>query len=146
MIIVKEINSSDEQALAFAIRRKVFILEQNVSEEEEFDEFETSARQFLAYLEGEAVGTARMRQTEKGIKLERFAVLKEFRRKQVGLNLVKNLLTRCKNEIHSSVYLYAQVAAKNFYEKFGFEARGEIFLDAGIEHIEMQYHEKRSAK
>ncbi len=144
MIYVKEIESSEFLDIAFSIRRKVFILEQNVSDEEEYDEFESTARHFLAFVDNEAVGTARMRITQKGIKLERFSVLKEFRGVQVGTNLVKNLLTKCKNEIQSPVYLYAQIAAQKFYEKFGFRARGEIFLDAGIEHIEMQYQEKRS--
>jgi predicted GNAT family N-acyltransferase len=144
MVTVKEITTSEEQSIVFDIRRKVFIIEQCVPESEEYDEFETKSKQFLAFINDLAVGTARMRQTEKGIKLERFAVLKEFRGRQVGASLVKNLLTKCKNELHSSVYLYAQVAAKDFYEKFGFEARGEIFLDAGIDHIEMQYQEKRS--
>lgn len=143
MVTIKEISSPEELAIAFRIRREVFIVEQSVPEEEEYDEHESTSKQFLAYLEGEAVGTARMRQAHKGIKLERFAVKKEFRGKQVGASLVKNLLTKCKNELRSSVYLYAQVAAKDFYKKFGFEARGEIFLDAGIDHIEMQYQEKR---
>ncbi len=146
MIFVKKIQSSEDLKIAFAIRKKVFVEEQGVPLAEEYDEFESSSLQFLAFLNETPVGTARMRTTPKGTKLERFAVLKEFRGLEIGSNLVKNLLTNCKNDIDSQVYLYAQIAAQKFYEKLGFEAKGETFLDAGIDHVEMHYKEKRSSK
>lgn len=144
MIHIKEIDTPEELAIAFSIRREVFILEQNVPISEEYDEYEVNSRHFLAFLNDVPSGTARMRSTPKGIKLERFSVLGEYRGKKIGTELVKNLLTKCKNEIDSQVYLYAQIAAQKFYERLGFEARGEIFLNADIKHIEMHYKEKRS--
>lgn len=146
MITVKEIESASELEIAFQIRKKVFVEEQNVPLEEEYDEFETTSTHFLALLNKVPAGTARMRKTEKGIKLERFAVLKEYRKKDVGTALVKNLLTKCKNELDCCVYLYAQLTALKFYERFGFEAKGKTFLDAGIYHLEMEYLEKRESK
>lgn len=145
MIQVTEITTPDKLEVAFAIRKKVFIEEQKVSEEEEYDEFESTSYHVLAILEGIPVGTARMRSTEKGFKLERFSVLSEFRGKGVGTSLVKKLLVVCKNKPETRVYLYAQVDAIGFYEKFGFETIGNIFQDARIDHIEMQYNEKRKA-
>jgi predicted GNAT family N-acyltransferase len=139
MIYIKEIDNPSEKETAFEIRRKVFVEEQNVSLEEEYDEFDSTSIHFLAFLGEIPVGTARIRKTTKGIKLERFAVLKEFRRRTVGSNLVNKLLTKCKNDIDSKVYLYAQVSAQLFYEKLEFRPVGEKFLEAGIIHIEMQY-------
>ena len=62
-----------------AIREKVFIVEQNVPEEVEIDEYEDSSNHVIALLDEKCIGTARWRNTEEGIKLERFAVLKEKR-------------------------------------------------------------------
>jgi GNAT superfamily N-acetyltransferase len=76
---------------AWDIRKVVFVVEQECPEELEW-EFEEESTHYLAFLNGKAVGTARWRVTEKGIKLERFAVLKEARGKGVGSSLVKYLL------------------------------------------------------
>jgi len=143
MIHIQEVKNPEELEQAFAIRKKVFVEEQNVPLEEEYDEFEKECLHILAYCKGIPTGTARMRFTKEGIKLERFSVLKEYRRIGVGTALVKKLLTECKNQNKSKVYLYAQVSAVQFYEKFHFEKEGDIFLDAGIDHIKMQYSEKR---
>ncbi|MBP9885215.1 MAG: GNAT family N-acetyltransferase [Leptospiraceae bacterium] len=143
MIHIQEVKNPEELEQAFVIRKKVFVEEQNVSLEEEYDEFEKECLHILAYFKGIPTGTARMRFTKEGIKLERFSVLKEYRGSGVGTALVKKLLTECKNKNKSKVYLYAQVSAVQFYEKFHFEKEGDIFLDAGIDHIKMQYNEKR---
>lgn len=137
MIQVKDVSSPSELDIAFEIRKKVFVEEQNVPIAEEYDEFEVTANHILAFYNDKPVGTARVRLTEKGSKLERFSVLREYRMLGVGSELVKNLLTKCRNRIESYVYLYSQVQACDFYGKFGFVERGDFFLDAGIEHLEM---------
>lgn len=146
MITIMEVNTSEELKIAFEIRKKVFVEEQNVPLEEEYDEFEDKCLHVLAFFKEIPVGTARMRTTQKGIKLERFCVLKKYRGLGVGRSLVKKLLTDCKNKVETQVYLYAQLSAEKFYAKLGFEAIGDTFLDAGIDHIEMQYKEKNIAK
>jgi predicted GNAT family N-acyltransferase len=134
-----EVETEEQLQMAFAIREKVFVLEQGVSLEEEFDEFEAISKHFLV-VEGEkALGTARYRKTEKGYKLERFAVLKEFRGKGVGKLLIENLLTKLKSEVESIKYLHAQTQAVGFYSKFGFKRKGESFLEATIEHVRMEF-------
>ncbi|MBE9481624.1 MAG: GNAT family N-acetyltransferase, partial [Bacteroidetes bacterium] len=70
--------------IAFAIREKVFVIEQKVNPDLEYDEFEDNAQHYLVYLEKKPVATARRRKTEKGIKLERFAILKDYRNKGMG--------------------------------------------------------------
>ena len=142
MLQLKKTTFEDEYWPAIRqIRDLVFIDEQEVSPEEEFDEFEPSSRHFIALMNGRPAGTARWRLTEKGIKLERFAVLKEYRKFGVGMALVKQVLEDVLAEIPapSLIYLHAQSHAIPFYEKCGFAAFGEVFSEANILHRKM-YH------
>jgi len=119
----------------FAIRREVFVGEQNCAPELEW-EFEDESNHFLATVNGEPAGASRWRKTEKGYKLERFAVLKKFRGIGVGQQLVKAVLNDLpKGAEH--VYLHAQIQAVSLYEKFSFEKIGDEFEEAGIRHYKM---------
>ncbi|KAB7730082.1 GNAT family N-acetyltransferase [Rudanella paleaurantiibacter] len=145
MITVRHISTPADLNHAFAIRREVFVEEQNVPSEEEYDEFETISRHFLASYqtpEGTSFpcGTARWRRTGKGIKLERFAVRKDFRGKGVGKALVKAVLDDVfglQPEPIESIYLHAQVTAMPLYEGFGFKAVGPMFEECNIQHYRM---------
>ncbi len=145
MINVQPISSPTDLDEAFAIRREVFVEEQNVPTEEEYDEFEAISRHFLAYLDDKKrgsvpCGTARWRRTSKGIKLERFAVRKKFRGKGVGKSLVKAILDdvfSLQPEPIESIYLHAQISAMPLYESFGFKAVGPMFEECNIQHYKM---------
>jgi predicted GNAT family N-acyltransferase len=143
---VYPLNSPEMLEQAFAIRRTVFVEEQAVAPEEEYDEYEEESRHYLAFMEDIPVGTARWRQTDKGIKLERFAVLREFRGQGVGELLLRQVLEDVKilrrNIPEGEVYLHAQVQVIPFYEKSGFEVKGEEFLEAGIRHKRMIWNER----
>lgn len=123
------------------IRYEVFVIEQAVDEAEEYDEFESSSRHFLAFVNGKPAGTARWRKTSNGFKLERFAVLADFRKLGVGKALVERVLEDVFPVYSSSsfIYLHAQVQAIPFYEKLGFETYGEEFTEAEIRHKSMRY-------
>lgn len=124
---------------AFAVRRKVFVEEQQVDPAEEY-EFEEESTHFLALNgQNEAVGTARWRQTEKGIKLERFAVLATYRNSGVGQKLMKAILDDILTDEQPMIYLHAQVQVIPFYEKLGFKTVGEEFVEANIRHKKMVY-------
>jgi len=141
MIRVKKVENDQEIKEAFKIREVVFIEEQECPVDEEFDGLDKDAIHFIAYIEGEAVGTCRYRMTDKGVKLERFAVLKEKRGTGVGKRLVQTALGHIDKKAHPSgtlLYLHAQVAAMPLYTRFGFEKIGEQFEEAGIDHFEMQ--------
>jgi predicted GNAT family N-acyltransferase len=129
------------------IRDLVFIEEQKVSPEEEYDEFEESSRHFLAFIQGKPAGTARWRRTENGIKLERFAVLKECRGMGVGKALVGAVISDVKSQIEKAetMYLHAQVHAIPFYEGCGFLVFGEEFSEAGISHRKMKFNQLNSS-
>lgn len=125
---------------AFKIREEVFVVEQEVIYEEEFDEFEKSSRHIVALdQEGNSIGASRWRKTKNGIKLERFVVKKELRSKGIGQKLVQFTLDDIQQEMGKGnhLYLHAQLPAVPLYEKFGFEKRGDIFEECNILHYEM---------
>jgi len=132
---IQQIASKFELQQAFAIRRQVFCIEQNVSEEIEMDEFDEVATHILAHIDNKSVGTARWRFTKEGTKMERFAVLKEYRGKDIGKELVNYTLDKLKD--NDFIYLNAQESVIKFYEKFGFEVVGNRFYEADIPHKKM---------
>ncbi len=131
------IKAGDEEfELAKMVRTTVFIKEQNVRPEEEYDEFEESSQHYIALSEGKPLGTCRYRKTEKGFKLERFAVMKEARRKGVATQLIEACLSDIPKG--SMVYLHAQVSALPLYEANGFEKFGPLFYECEIPHYAMK--------
>ncbi|MCB1156563.1 MAG: GNAT family N-acetyltransferase [Leptospiraceae bacterium] len=142
-IKIIEIQSNEGLEQAFQIRRKVFIEEQGVEEKEEFDEFDLSSKQFLAFYDSKPVGTARFRYIGEKVKMERFAVLKEFRNYKIGTQLIREMLERMTEP--EEIYLHAQVSAIPFYEKNGFFPVGELFQEANILHRKMIYGFKEEA-
>jgi predicted GNAT family N-acyltransferase len=143
MLRVKLIETETEQAQAFQIRHTVFVVEQNVPEDLELDEYESVSRHFLALNEGgQPCGAARWRFTDKGIKLERFAVLPAYRGKGAGVALVEGVLADIEAHLERKdklIYLNAQKSAKDFYIRFGFQVIGDEFWEAGIPHYTMEY-------
>lgn len=136
MISVTKISGQPGLEQAFAIRQRVFVEEQQVDPALEYDEFETSANHYLACDGDSPVGTARWRMTDKGIKLERFAVLKACRKSGAGSALLQAVLKDVLPQ-GKPVYLHAQVQVVSFYQKYGFRTTGDEFMEAGIRHHKM---------
>lgn len=134
-LLVNKIKNKEELEKAFAIRKAVFVEEQNCPPELEWENEEESVH-FLAEINGEACGACRWRKTEKGYKLERFAVLKDFRGKRIGQALLAAALADLPDDAHY-IYLNAQLHALLFYARFGFIAEGDQFEEAGIPHMKM---------
>ena len=133
--------TDDLKKKAFAIREEVFVQEQKVAHEEEFDQFEQESRHFVALdTEGNVIGASRWRRTDKGIKLERFAVKSSARGMGVGQALVKATLDDIMAIAGSQQYLYmhAQLSAVSLYERFGFRKKGEQFEECSIKHYLME--------
>lgn len=133
---VNKVTEPADLEKVFAIRREVFVGEQNCPPELEW-EHEEESNHFLATVDGIPAGASRWRKTDKGYKLERFAVLKNFRGNGVGQALVGAVL----NDLPSDadyIYLHAQVDAVTLYERFGFEKIGPEFEEAGIRHYKME--------
>jgi len=140
VIRVKKIETDQELQEAFKIREIVFIDEQECPPEEEFDGLDEESIHFIAYITGEPVGTSRYRTTDKGVKLERFAVLKEHRGKGVGKRLVQTAIVQIAAtfEAGTLLYMHAQLDAMSLYARYGFEKVGDKFVEAGIEHFLMK--------
>ncbi|HEY4326284.1 MAG TPA: GNAT family N-acetyltransferase [Mucilaginibacter sp.] len=132
---VHKVTDPVELEKVFAIRREVFVVEQNCPPELEW-EFEDESNHFLATVDGEPAGASRWRRTDKGYKLERFAVLEKFRGMGVGQELVKAVLSDLPDDA-TYVYMHAQIQAVSLYEKFNFEKTGPEFEEAGIRHFKM---------
>lgn len=134
-IQVSKVSDPENLEKVFAIRREVFVGEQNCPPELEW-EHEEESNHFLATVDGEPAGASRWRKTDKGCKLERFAVLKKFRGNGVGQELVKTVLSDLPKDAEY-VYLHAQVDAVTLYERFNFVKTGPEFEEAGIRHYKM---------
>ncbi|SDY70656.1 GNAT family N-acetyltransferase [Thermoactinomyces sp. DSM 45892] len=136
---VKKVESNDELNQAFAIRQKVFVQEQGVPEDQEIDEKESSSIHFLAKLDYKAIGTCRMRWYKPHVaKAERVAVLPEGRGTGAGRELMLALEEYARHQGAKKIVLSAQTHALPFYEKLGYIAEGDVYLDAGIDHKDMQ--------
>lgn len=126
---------------AFAVRRAVFVEEQGVPEELEWDEYEEMATHFVAYDAGQPVGAARFRaydlDGDRVCKVERVAVLESVRGEDWGRQLMESLEATAEEEGFDRFYLHAQTSAREFYEKLGYEQVGGEFLEADIPHVKM---------
>ncbi len=136
-IVIRMVHSTKDERAVLHIRRQVFIEEQHVPEEMEIDEHEAEAEYVLAFYEGVPVGTARWRETKKGMKLERFAVLPQYRGLGLGAALVSFVLKQLENR--AVIYLNAQEPVIEFYKKYGFYEAGKRFYEVGIPHKKMVY-------
>lgn len=122
------------------IRKKVFNEEQGISMELENDDHTVKAEYLLIKQDGSPVATCRWRNTDKGIKLERFAVLKPFRKSGLGTTLLKESLRHIITS-NDMIYVHSQETAVRFYEKNHFIIKGKPFMEAGIKHFYMEYEE-----
>jgi predicted GNAT family N-acyltransferase len=118
------------------VRKKVFIEEQKVPEELEWDEFDNSSHHILAVNSiREPVGTGRLKPDGQ---IGRMAVIKDMRKSGIGSAILIRLIEIARQNGLSEVYLHAQISAVEFYHKFGFLDPGEIFFEADIPHRAMK--------
>jgi len=132
---------SSEGDLVRSIRIRVFVEEQNVPREEEFDAVDLACFHVLAYdEEGRAWGTGRLYAdaVERDLAhIGRMAVLKDARGRGCGAAIMETLVREATARGFSRIVLSSQTHAVGFYERFGFKSFGEIYMDVGIPHIKM---------
>ena len=141
LIKVLRVNSDEELKQAQQIRYEVFVIGQNVPAEEEIYQFEDDCHHFLAFYDNKPSGAARWRITPAGVKLERFAVLEEFRSKGIGSALVNAVLEDISLQPDTKgkqLYLNSQISAMPLYQKFGFVKEGAMFQECDIDHYTMK--------
>jgi len=126
---------SEALPLARPVREKVFVEEQRVPRELEWDEWDERCEHALACdSKGRAIGTARLMPEGR---IGRMAVIVEWRRRGVGAALLGALVALARERSMPRVTLHAQTHAAGFYRRFGFSERGGEFSEAGIPHVEM---------
>jgi cation diffusion facilitator family transporter len=129
-------NDHELMEIASKIRHDTFVIEQKVDENIEFDGLDEQCQHFLVKYNERFLATARCRTTTQGIKIERFAVVRDYRSSHIGTFL----LNKMKAELQPKkllLYLHAQDSAVDFYKKHGFGIQGDSFEEANIVHYKM---------
>jgi len=126
----------DGEPLLRAIREAVFIREQSVPEELEWDGKDEDCRHALALsLNGDAIGCGRIQSNGH---IGRIAVLPQWRKQKVGTAIMEALLDEARSRGYKQVEVDSQTYAIPFYQKFGFVEHGKEFMDAGLPHKKMK--------
>lgn len=138
---IAPVQSDEAWEQARSIRTKVFIEEQECPPEEEWDGYDETSRHVVGRVHGTAVATARWRSVphdeEIVAKLERFAVLPEYRGEGYGTALVRYVLEDARRAGFDAFLIHAQSHLQAWYEALGFRSTGRTFEEAGIPHVEM---------
>lgn len=137
----KKITTEEELNLAFDIRKEVFVEEQGVPLEDEFDEFDQldgRCGHILIYYKDQAVGTGRLRIVDEYGKLERICLLENYRNLGLGKVIVLALEELAKEKDVKKVKLHGQTHAEGFYQKLGYYTASDVFMEDGIPHVLMK--------
>ncbi len=136
---LKLVETEAEMEAALAVRMRVFVAEQSVPAEEEMDDEDATATHVIARHNKLVIGTGRLLIRAEGTcQIGRMAVDQPWRRQGVGGQLLLYLEQEARSQGMSQVMLHAQEYVKGFYAAHGYLERGELFLEAGIPHIEMR--------
>ena len=117
------------------IRKQVFIIEQNIPEEEEWDDQDMISDHFVVYDQDQPIATARLLQNNS---VGRVAVLKAYRGQGIGRMIMLEIIRQAHQQDRKFLQLSSQVHAISFYEKLGFSIQGDAYDECGIPHIKMQ--------
>lgn len=117
------------------IRKQVFIIEQNIPEEEEWDDQDMISDHFVVYDQDQPIATARLLQNNS---VGRVAVLKAYRGQGIGRMIMLEIIRQVHQQDRKFLHLSSQVHAISFYEKLGFSIQGDAYDECGIPHIKMQ--------
>ncbi|SDC95749.1 Predicted N-acyltransferase, GNAT family [Terribacillus halophilus] len=140
----KIIQDKQDFEKAKAMRVAIFVEEQGVPLEDEFDQFDVlggACQHILVYHEGEAVGTGRLRFIGNFGKMERICITKGYRKFGLGRVIIASLEEVARQAGKTAFKLHAQVQASGFYRKLGYTEASEIFDEDGIPHIIMEKKE-----
>jgi predicted GNAT family N-acyltransferase len=137
---VKRITMEDDLRKAFHIRKEVFVEEQGVPLEDEFDEFDHlngQCEHILVYFEEQPVGTGRVRWVNEFGKLERICIMEPYRKSGLGKVIITALEEIAQEKGAARVKLHGQTHAEGFYKKLGYKSSQSVFIEDGIPHLLM---------
>lgn len=139
-IVIKFAETAGDLDLVYDIRAEVFVTEQGVPLDHERDSIDRQATHVLAWLDGQAIGTARtftLPESPLRAWVGRIAVRKSARHQGAASRLLEALIALCRAKKFESIHLHAQSYVTELYRRHGFQALGECFMEEGIEHLEM---------
>lgn len=132
------IEKTEDLTDCHALRVAVFIVEQEVPHEEEFDDLDAISVHFIARDDGKPAGTARVFEQGNIGKIGRVCVAKSHRGTGLGAKLIETCLEELETRPHlAQAKLGAQNHAIDFYKRFGFDVVGNEYMDGGIPHHDM---------
>ncbi|GEJ57552.1 GNAT family N-acetyltransferase [Anaeromyxobacter diazotrophicus] len=124
---------------AYALRHRVFVVEQGVPVELERDEHDAAADHAVALDGGRVVATGRLVALDaRAGKVGRMAVDAGRRGEGLGAAVLAELEGAARRRGLAEVVLHAQLSARGFYDRLGYRAEGPVFEEAGIAHVEMR--------
>lgn len=129
---------AEAQSLVKHLRHQVFVIEQKVPEDMEWDEFDEIAWHAIVTADNQTIGTGRLIMNDRIAKIGRMAVQSSRRNQGIGKSILKSLIRTAKEKGAQECILHAQTHAIAFYAKEDFEPHGPIFDEAGIPHVEMR--------
>ena len=135
---VRAARREDELAGALALRRAVFVEEQGVPLDEELDDRDADALHLVAVDGGEVVGTCRLLDAGDTLKLGRMAVAPAARGRGIAARLLQEAEAQAQARGVRVIRLSSQIGARAVYERAGYTAYGERFMEAGIDHVMME--------
>ena len=129
---------AEAQSLVKPLRYQVFVIEQKVPEDMEWDEFDEIAWHAIVTADNQTIGTGRLIMHDRIAKIGRMAVQSSRRNQGIGKSILKALIQTAKEKGAQECILHAQTHAIAFYAKEDFEPHGPIFDEAAIPHVEMR--------
>ncbi|WP_082234622.1 GNAT family N-acetyltransferase [Halobacillus massiliensis] len=134
---IRTVTTDLERKDAFSVREKVFIHEQQVSPEDEQDDYDEFATHIVGYNEKQPIIAGRLRFVGDYGKFERICVLSSYRGKSLGKRVITHMERVTKEAGYRKAKLNAQTHAEGFYKNLGYETVSDEFMDAGIPHVTM---------
>ena len=119
---------------AMRVREQVFIQEQHITAEDEWDAQDQVSLHVVIYQAGQAIATARLLQDHS---VGRVAVLKAYRGQGIGQLIMKHIIALAQQQQRPALHLSAQTHALDFYQQLGFQQQGEVYMECGIAHVHM---------
>ena len=120
------------------IRKVVFTDELNISESYLLDKYDETCDQFLIKNGEITIGALRLRKENNAVKLERMAILSEFRKMSFGIKAINEVKKYCITKSESKIFLDSIYDIRDFYKKCGFTEIGSVFERVGLPHIRME--------
>jgi predicted GNAT family N-acyltransferase len=139
MVTIVPADDETLRAKGYALRHAVFVVEQGVPVELERDALDEEAFHLVALVGDRCVGTGRLIRQAGGVgRIGRMAIAAGFRRRGVGELVLAGLEARAKAEGLAEIELHAQLYVERFYLRHGYARVGDVFEEAGIDHVAMR--------